>query len=456
MSHRERDRTLLLILESLVLAIVILSVVLFGGKSELYASLLNVLSVPLLGLTILLRVRRGAPRPISRQHHVYHEPWLAYGLLALFALVHLAQLIPLPSMMVRLLAGWHPDGSWARLTPYPEATLRAFLSWFPPFAVFAAVTTLFHTRHQVQRLTGGLFILAAAVSLYGIVETISGREAIWTLTKLAYRGSVTGTFINRNNFAAFAALGLGAGLGLSLYQVWKAGGTPKPEGSVERLVLSAFLAVISLLGILLSRSRGGLAGLLLAGLPTAYWLAGKRNQKALSILVVVMVVASIGMGLWISQEPLTQRFASLPDEAGAVDSRPAAWWTSLRIAARGPLLGVGAGTYGDQFRVTPDTGVMVRYNHAHSDPLEFLAETGLVGLLTLYGAIFWTLWAAWRGFGERHSRFSRALTIGAMAGLAAVLLHGLFDFPLQIPGVRIPFFALLGLAYVAANRRLIR
>lgn len=456
MGQHERDRTFSAVLESLVAAIVVLSVVLFGGKGQLYSSLLNLLGLLLLGLTVTLRRRRGEPRPVSRQRHVYQEPWTAYGLLAAFLLVQLAQLVPLPSLAVRLLAGWRPDGYFARLTPYPEATIRSFLSWIPPFAVFAAITALYHTRHEVRRLTIGLFLLAAAVSLYGIVETISGREAIWTVAKLAYRGSVTGTFINRNNFAAFAALGLGAGLGLIFYRLWKTGGTPRQEGGIERLVLLVFTGVICLLGILLSRSRGGLAGLVLAGLPVAWWLVGRRYHKAFSLLAAVMVVVTIGMGLWISQEPLTQRFNTLPEEAGATDSRPAAWWTSLRIAARGPLLGVGAGTFVDQFRVTPETGVLVRYNHAHSDPLEFLAETGLTGFLALYGAIFWTMWAAWRALSLRHSRFSRALTIGALTGLTAVLFHGLYDFPLQIPGVRIPFFALLGVAYVAANRRLTR
>lgn len=456
MARSEHEQTVAAVTEALVLALVVLPVMLFGGNSGFFGSVTNLLGVTLLGLTLYERWRHGNAKPVTRRKLVYDEPWPALALLALFGLVHVIQLLPLPAPIVKILAGWQPETSWARLTPNPTATLWELISWLPPVAVFAAVTLRFDTRRQVRRLLGTLFILAVATSLYGIVETFGASETIWHLPKLAYRGCVTGTFVNRNHFAAFVALGLGAGLALGLYRRSKISGTGQREGGVEQLAMISFAGVIGLVGLLLSRSRGGLGSLLLAGLPVAWLLIGRRHQKAFAAFMIVLAVLTVGMAVWVSQEPLVDRFADLPEEVHTIDARPAAWRAGFRVAARGLVFGTGAGTFSDQFRVTPDTGILVRYNAAHSDPLQIAAETGLVGLFAFIGALFWIIRATVSAFAERQSRFARSMTIGCLAGVAAVLFHSLVDFPLQIPGVRIPLFALLGVAYLAANRRLTR
>ena len=174
------------------------------------------------------------------------------------------------------------------------------------------------------------------------------------------------------------------------------------------------------------------------------------------VLVAALVVTTLALGWWVSRQPLTERFADLRQEAQAPDSRPAAWATTLRLIARAPLLGAGAGSFEDRFRLVPDTGILVRYNHAHCDPLETLAETGLIGFLGLFGGIFGVIYASLRALAVRRSRFARLLTVGVFAGVAAVLFHSLFDFPLQIPGVRLPLFAMFGVVYLVSHRRLTR
>ncbi|MDP8222704.1 MAG: O-antigen ligase family protein [Candidatus Lernaella stagnicola] len=456
MVRNERERAVAALTEALVLALVVFSVLAFGGKSRLFSSLINLFGVALLALVLFERWRHGAPQAVSRRKLVYTEPWPALVLFAAFGLVHIVQLIPLPSAVVTWLAGWPAEGAWSRLTPNPEATLWALISWIPPVAVFAAVTLRYDMRGQIRRLLGVVFFLAALTALYGLVETITGREMVWNLPKLAYRGCVTGTFINRNHFAAFMALGLGAGLALGLYRRGKIATAERQEGQIERLVMVLFLAAICMLGLVLSKSRGGLASVVIAGLPVAWWLVGRKQRKAFDIMIALIAVLTVAMAVWVSREPIVDRFAQLPEEVQTADARPAAWLVGLRVAAHGPLFGVGAGTFEDHFRLIPDTGILVRYNAAHSDPIQLLAETGLAGLLAFAAALFWTLLAATRAFAGRRSNFARSMTVGAIAGVVAVLFHSLVDFPLQIPGVRICLFALLGVAYLAGNRRMTR
>jgi len=456
MDEDGRDRALPVVIESLTLFLIAFPVLHFGGRNLLAQGLTGFAGAVLLGLVLLQRWRHGPARPVTRRKLPYPEPWLVLAAWALFALVHVAQLAPLPAFLVRLLAGWPATGAWARLTPDPEATVRALISWLPAFAVFAAVTLVYDTRAKVRRLVGGLLVLAALVAVYGIFETIGGHDMIWGVPKRAYRGCVTGTFINRNHFAAFMTLGLGAALGLGLYRRAKLTGNVKQPGGVERLLLIIFSGVLCLLGILLSRSRGGLGSVALAGFPIGLWLVGPQRRRTFLLLVAALVAATLALGWWISRQPLTERFGGLAQEAAARDSRPAAWLATARVIGRGPLLGTGAGAFEDQFRITPDTGVLVRYNHAHCDPLEVLAETGVLGFLGLFGGIVWALYLSLRALAVRRSRFARLVTVGAFVGVAAVLFHSLFDFPLQIPGVREPLFAMLGVVYLVSHRRLTR
>jgi len=451
-----RERSVLVAGEALTLVTVFFPVLFYGGHGAFARGVEGVLGALLLGLVFLERARKGPARPVTRRKLPYLEPWLPLVLLAGFAVVHVVQLLPLPAPLVRLLAGWSPDGSWSPLTPHSEATLRALISWLAPAAVFASITLLYDTRGAARRLFFALLLVAAFTSFYGITEVVSGSETIWGLPKAAYRGCVTGSFVNRNNFAAFMTLGLGAACGLGLYGWAKLGGGQRPEGGVERVALLVFVAALCLAGVVLSRSRGGLASVVLVGFPVGLFFVGRRRRAAFVTLAGALVVVTVLLSVWISREPLTQRFSALPDEANAADARPAAWLASVRIFARAPLLGAGAGTFEDQFRVTSGSGIQVRYNHAHSDPLEFLAETGVVGFGLLSAAILWTLVLTGRALRRRHSRFARSLTVGALVGLAAVLVHGLFDFPLQVPGVRVAWFAMFGAAYLVANRRLTR
>lgn len=456
MPRRASEPIVDIILEAMVLGLVFLPALLFGGSSDYFRALFGFWGIVLAILVLVHRWLRGKEKLISHRKLVYPEPWPILALWGGFLLLLAGQCLPLPGFLGGWLAGDDVEGSWRTISPYPEATIRALISWVPSFAVFAAIGLLYHTRGQLRRLLWGLFLSAVAISLYGIMETYSEREMIWNLPKQAYLGAVTGTFINRNSFAAYMALGIGAGLGLGLHRLSKSAATPQQTGRVEQLVLMAFLGVLCLAGVVLSKSRGGLSSILLAGLPVAWWFFGRRRPRLFWSVASGLLLATFVLAWWISREPLTERFAELPADVRTGDARPTAWATSLKIAARGPIFGVGAGTYEDQFRVIPDTGVLVRYNHAHSDPLEILAETGLVGFALFFGGIAWALVVAGRALRERHSRFARLLTVGAMAGVAAVLFHSLFDFPLQIPGVRHAFFALLAVCYVAANRRLTR
>lgn len=69
----------------------------------------------------------------------------------------------------------------------------------------------------------------------------------------------------------------------------------------------------------------------------------------------------------------------------------------------------------------------VYINHAHNDYLEFLMETGIIGLvLMLLFLLWWVRQAqfAWREAGQR-ARFARAATVAS----ALIMAHSVVDYP---------------------------
>ena len=80
----------------------------------------------------------------------------------------------------------------------------------------------------------------------------------------------------------------------------------------------------------------------------------------------------------------------------------------------------------------------------HNDPLQTVIEWGWIGAI-LWGTLF--IGALWPTRRPDRAQFAIRLAI------AACLVHGCFDFPLQIPAIQTYIAALLGLAWAGRRPR---
>jgi O-antigen ligase len=88
--------------------------------------------------------------------------------------------------------------------------------------------------------------------------------------------------------------------------------------------------------------------------------------------------------------------------------------------------------------------VTPRYFKAHNDYLHFVSEVGL----PLIVVILWMIIALYRkGFRKMQnpSRLVRGITIGALSGITAILVHSIGDFNLHIPANALLFTVLAAL-----------
>jgi O-antigen ligase len=131
------------------------------------------------------------------------------------------------------------------------------------------------------------------------------------------------------------------------------------------------------------------------------------------------------------------------------------WWKEAVGAwSARPFGGWGAGSF-------PVLDLMYRTTNAHvqdahSVPLQWLAETGLVGGLLAVGA-YALLLAAGVDAVRRRAGTERAFAAALLAGAVAYAVHSFYDWDWEIPGVTFPVLVFLGvLAGSAAGRWLRR
>ena len=252
------------------------------------------------------------------------------------------------------------------------AGLREWLKWAEiTILVFMALDM----RVRWQWLVFGVILAGVIQALIGIYEFRGGSGAahLWILDYQYFRAF--GTFGQPNPFGAFMGLVLPLTLGTTWgyftlsWQKWrnKAGNnetTPSVEATTccsptVMTFVYGTLAVIILIGLLVSWSRGAWLGFGVAGL-VMVWLAPQKRWHG------TLAVASGGLGggiLWLMgllPTAVTERILSfiedfggfgdmrgvvISDENFAVVERLAHWQTAFDMAAHRPLLGVGFGNY---------------------------------------------------------------------------------------------------------------
>jgi len=383
---------------------------------------------------------------------------------AILVAIGLIQLVTLPAGLHAAVAPgsaavWHPAepaaaallGSRARpISIYPAATASwiGFTGGLVAVALFAAPAL--GRRRTVMAATWILVGAGTLVAVYGIVaRTVFGPLLYGTIAVPTV--APFGPFVNKNHFAGYVempallALGLGRGLWRQ-HAPANGGGVPSPSPAA----LVAFGASVTMImAVLLSLSRGGALGVIsgLAILAVVDY-ATARHRGPLG-----KVLAPLGLGLL-----LVAIVALLPGEVHERLSgmarrddqstlyRVAIWKDSFRAWLASPVLGQGLGAFADVIPRFKTSAGLLRVEHPENEPIELAVEGGLIALLAGATAVVVTFTRSVRAIRGHRDRVLRGVVTGALAGLAALTVHGLVDFNLRIPSNATMLIALMALA----------
>jgi O-antigen ligase len=188
---------------------------------------------------------------------------------------------------------------------------------------------------------------------------------------------------------------------------------------------------IGVVGLLLSLSRGGWAGLAVAGIIYILVFADNRIRKTIAVIAIALVVI-------IAAVPNLRYRVTLPfkGEKSTV-SRYSLWHTADKMIKDSPLLGKGLygyKTYFDQYNTDPNLSSL---DFPHNIFLNFWVETGLLGLLSFIGISVYFKWRAWKSRG--------LIATGIILFLVALYIHGLVDAPYMKNDLALMFWIIMGL-----------
>ena len=403
----ERLEELLLPGAGLVLAFAALS---FGAAPVWARGVVELSALALVGLWWTASALRGEMR--------FYLPALFFPLLAIFLLACLQ--------------------GYAGLSVYPPATRAEVWELLAVGAFFLLLHNQLSSLARLERFTTGLLLFAAALAVFGILQSVSFNGRLYWTWEVPQGGTPFGPFINRNHYAAWVLL--------LVPLAWV-----KLTRHHRRRELQFFWGlVLFLLGlsIMLSRSRAGTVLFVLGLLLVWFFARPRRSSGRLRVwLPLGLILLAALVTLALDTGKVVSRWGALGEALGGTETGDRYRWQIWRdtggMIADRLWLGSGLETFGvlsDSYRSFYSGRQWLR---AHNDYLQWLAETGLVGgALALWFLVVFARTAAEKlRLAQQDPQWR--LSAGAFVGCLLVLLHSLVDFPLRVPANALLFAALL-------------
>jgi hypothetical protein len=361
-----------------------------------------------------------------------------------------------------------PDGIPARpLSIDAAATGRGIVLLVALTLLLAGLTRLL-TLVGSRRLVTAVVALGVLLALIGIIQfAVLGDHAYGGMKIYGFwapKNKLTtpfGPFVNKNHFAGWMLMGLPLAISLGLGWFERTtGGTPQgwravlawassPEGGKAQLcVLAATVMAVSLL---MTKSRSGLAGfmlaLMLAGVVVSRRFGGSRAKAtALGGLALLLCVSFAWAGVNMSD-----RFAT---GGGSVELRRHIWRDAASVIRDFPLAGTGLNTFSAAMTTYQSPPRGGHFQEAHNEYLQIVTEGGFLLAVPAVAALALLVAGIRRRFAAGNDDgMSYWLRVGATTGLVAIALQSLVEFSLQMPGNAVMAVVLIAIALHQAPRR---
>ena len=408
------------------LQILLIAAIFFGGGGVAYGLrnlLIQIVALLVLALNsgLVLRFLREAPRPLM----LLVIATMALPLLhAVFLPPDLWQALPGRDAAAEsfAIAGLAPD-RWFSLSVSPMRTVVAFCGTLAP----ATVIVVGHALDRESRLLLAWTVVGGSIAAFawGAVQLSSGNTYGLLFNERTVPNVFYGTFANRNSTALFMVLSLCILFGM-----------PVPKNRIL-IVAGAAAAALLATGTVLTQSRTGMVLLVIPmGLLLLRLALGLREQSADQTrkrfsIALVLGLATLVAGAVVVSASTGGRAADSFARFGTTmeTDRPEMWEDGLYAADQYWPVGAGMGTFDDVFQMHESLEFVSprRAGRAHNDYIELAIESGIPGLVL---AALWLGWSAFMALrpGSQHNRWTR---LASGAGVAAIALQSLLDYPLR-------------------------
>lgn len=337
----------------------------------------------------------------------------------------------------------------------PGSGFQALIRMATYGGVFWIALQLGRDRHRARRLIDFLILAGTLYAVYGMIMEFDGIKKILWLKKQSSVGWVSGTFVNRNNFATYTGLVLLCASGAYLTDFMELAG--QGRRGRDRLVafwntalvqgaprLASILILVS--ALFLSGSRGGIsASMISLSIFLILYATIQSTRRRFTGFVAGVLIATLISTAAISGDQFFWRLISTDIEH---EHRLIFYEQVQKAIAGSPFTGFGIGSFERTFPLYSDI-MASQLDRAHNDWLEMIFELGWPAALLWFAILASLTLRCLAGFFRRERDHFYPL-----AGFCAALLAGLHafvDFSLQVPAVAVTFATLLGVG-IAQSR----
>lgn len=417
---------------------IVLSALAYGTVHYWALSLFNIGGFTILLLWVLDAWSLGNLR-ISR--NVLQLPLLGVLVLGLVQLLPFREISSGGATSIALVNTLSLDPNSTRLVLVQLATL---------FIFFAATLVFVDTPHRLRVLVRTIMVFGFLLAIFGLTQSFTSPTKVYWIRELN-QSTAFGPFINRHHFAGYMELTIALPLGLLF-----AGAVDK-----EKRIIYLFIAGLMGVALVMTASRGGIislvAEILFLTIVTAIWRKPsehrhrrsgrlKRVAGRLGLAGALLVGLFLGVVL-LGGEFSINRFIDSVNTDDPTTGRAHFWAVTLDIIKAHPVIGTGLGAFGVIYTRYDTRNGLFRLEQAHNDYLQVLSDAGIVGGVL---ALSFVVLLFYKALSRARSRddFRRGVSLAALSGCFAVLVHSFFDFTLHTTSNALLFLVLAAIATI--------
>jgi len=322
-----------------------------------------------------------------------------------------------------------------------------YLSRLELFNVTAYATIFFSCRYGIVRrnhaigLLAWLVIIGAGVAGFAFFLRLNPDiRPFGDDLHVYYWPRLTGTYGCPNHFGGFLVMTCGIALAFALFShmpwIWR--------------IVCLYFALMMIVGIIFSVSRGSWIGLLCSFAALTYFAIRSGTVRWFWPVAGFAMLIACAAGFILSSPHMMGRIreAQTIVETGAWTSyvRIQLAMDSWKIFQDYPVFGTGPATFMHMHPRYQSVGYGTLAIYTHDDYINLLTDYGLVGFALMLGFLITVTPKMFRSLGSKPEPRDRVLLASGCAAWCALLVHSVVDFNMHIPANAMILFALTGVA----------
>ena len=370
------------------------------------------------------------------------------GIIFLFYLI--LQIIPLPSSILKILSPNSFDlydqllkNKYFAISLSLQESFIYFFIFLSGFLIMSIISKIIHNKRDLGKVMKVIMWFAVLQSIFGmIVYLFDINQILFFYEKNHYLTSVTGTFINRNNFSFYLLISfIVSTCYLELYKKYffKNKKLDIFNFILSELFLIRLAVLIIAIGILLTKSRAGNITFFII-LFSIFALDIYKHKKLTFISISVISIVLIDLFILsniLGGEKTIERLVLTSFEGER--SRIEVFQLGIKEFINYPIFGYGMGGFEVLYDLKYNVGYLF-YDHVHNDFIEYLGELGIVGFVIFFISFPLLIFAH-----IKKSSIPSELKHLSLFCFIAILIHGNLDFALHIPANIFLLFLIYGI-----------